>query len=79
MASIHEELEQFHRFAAERIEHGGAPSSLEEILVEWCDSQSREEVNESIRSGMADVEAGRYEPADEAMEAVRKWFALSNQ
>ena len=79
MASIHEELEQFHRFAAERIEHGGAPSSLEEIFVEWCDSQSSEEVNEAIRRGLADVEAGRHESADQTLESLRRQFGLPKE
>jgi len=76
MASIHEELEQFHRFAAQRIEQGGSHASLEELFVEWCDSQSREEINEAIRRSLADVDAGRYEPAE---QAIREQFILPKQ
>ncbi|MBI2825195.1 MAG: hypothetical protein HYX69_10965 [Planctomycetia bacterium] len=50
---------------------------MDELFMEWSDSRSRDEVNDAIRRGLADIEAGRHQPANDAMESIRQQFGLS--
>lgn len=77
MSSVRDELESFHHFAADRLASGDEPVSLDELFAEWQDAQSRDEINAAIRRGLADVEAGRFQDADEATEAIRQEFGLA--
>ena len=47
--------------------------------MEWNDLRSRNEINSAIRRGLADVDAGRYESADTAMETIRRQFGLPKE
>lgn len=76
MATTSEELESFHQYAARRLKDAGSELSLDDLLTEWADSRDREAINEAIRRGLADVDAGRHEPADEAMEKIRREFGF---
>ncbi len=76
MATTREELESFHEFAARRLKDSGSEPSLDDLLTEWADSRDREAINDAIRRGLADVDAGRHEPADQAMEKIRREFGL---
>lgn len=77
MSSTRDDLDSFHHFAVERLASGGSPASLDELFMEWSDSRSRDEVNDAIRRGLADIEAGRHQPANDAMESIRQQFGLS--
>jgi hypothetical protein len=79
MSSTREDLDSFHHFAAERLAGGESPASLDELFMEWHDSRSRDEINEAIRRGLADVEAGRHEPAERAMESIRQRFGFAKE
>ena len=46
------------------------------MATEWADSRDRPAINEAIRCGLADVDAGRHEPADQAMEKIRNEFGF---
>ncbi len=74
MATTREELESFHQYAARRLKDGGSEPSLDDLLTEWADSRDREAINEAIRRGLADVNAGRHESADPATEKTRREF-----
>ena len=79
MSSTHEDLDSFNRFAAGRLAGGESPPSLDDLFMEWHDSRARDEINEAIRRGLTDVEAGRYEPADKAMETIRQQFGFTKE
>ena len=79
MSSTREDLDNFNQFAAERLASGYATASLDELFMEWHDRRAREEINRAIRQGLADVDAGRYQPASEAMEMIRKQFGFSKE
>jgi hypothetical protein len=79
MATTREELESFQQFASERLSRTGSEPSLDELLLEWADDRDRLQINEAIRRGLADVEAGRYEPADVAMEKIRAEFGIPRE
>ncbi|MGD9722955.1 MAG: hypothetical protein AB7O59_21275 [Pirellulales bacterium] len=79
MSSTRAELESFHSFVVQRLANGESGVSLEELFSEWQDGQSRDEINHAIRLGLADVEAGRYEPADRAMDAIRQQLDVAKE
>jgi hypothetical protein len=74
MSVTQEELDSFHRFASEKLNKGPADLSWDELFIHWQSARERDEVNTAIREGLADVEAGRYQDASEAMEEIRKEF-----
>lgn len=78
MATVREELESFHQYAAERLAVSKVEPSLEELLMEWTNRHDRPQINAAIRRGLADVAAGRFEPVDTAMEKIRKEFGIPN-
>lgn len=79
MSSTREDLDSFHQFAAERLASGKSAASLDDLFTEWHDRRARSEINQAIRQGLADVDAGRYEPADEAMETIRQQFGFAKE
>ena len=76
MSTTLDELESFHQYAARRLKDGGSEPSLDELMMEWADSRDRGAVNEAIRHGIADVDAGRHQPADQVMEQIRCEFGF---
>lgn len=79
MASIREELDSFHRFAIERLSAGEPASNLDELFMEWHDTQSREEINEAIRRGLADADAGRHKSVEESFKAIRQRLRMHDR
>jgi hypothetical protein len=79
MATVREDLESFHQYAAERLSQSETEPSLEDLLLEWSNGRDRKQINAAIRRGLADVAASRYQPADVAMEKIRKEFGLPNE
>lgn len=74
MAVTQDQLDDFHRFASDKLANGGADLSWDELFILWQSEYERDEVDAAIREGLADVEAGRVQPANEAMEEIRKEF-----
>jgi len=74
-----EELESFHQYASGRLKDGTAAPSLDELFMEWADRRDRSTINDAIRRGLADVDAGRYEPAADAMRKIRHEFGLPQE
>ena len=72
-----EELDHFHQFAEQAIRCSDSEVSWDELFIQWQSARERSDVNEAIREGLADVEAGRYRPAAEVMEEIRKDFGFS--
>jgi hypothetical protein len=72
MSVTREELERFHHFAADKLRNDGADLSIEELLRAWRTAEERASVNEAIRDGLADVQAGNYRPMEVFMDDFRK-------
>lgn len=79
MSTSLEELESFHEYAAGRLAEGASQASLDELLMEWQDRRDGEAINAAIRRGLADVDAGRYEPAEQSIQALGREFGLSKE
>jgi hypothetical protein len=67
MSSTREDLQSFNVFVEQRLGDASFPPSLDELFLQWHNRQHCEQIHESIRRGLSDVEAGRFEPADQAM------------
>ncbi len=74
MAVTQADLEAFQRFAADRLAHQSA-ESLGDLLREWEASRDRHETIESIKRGLADVDAARTRSADEIINELRSGLA----
>lgn len=72
MPATHEEIQQFSRFAAQRVQQGDQIPSLEECLRQWRAEQERDATVADLLAGHQDFEEGRTQPLDEAFEDVRQ-------
>jgi hypothetical protein len=79
MSSVRDELDSFHQFAALRLASGDPAPSLDDLFLQWCAQRDKDEINQAVRQGLADVEAGRHQPADQVMESLRKEFGFSSE
>ena len=79
MASTRDDLDSFNQFAAERLARGDSAASLDDLFMEWRDLCARKEINQAIRRGLDDVSAGRYEPADQATESIRRQVGFAKE
>ena len=79
MTVTQKQLDDFYRFASDRVRSGGPPLSFDDLLIEWESLQDREDINAATREGLADVEAGRHRPAAEVMEELSKKHNLSTE
>jgi hypothetical protein len=75
------DLRAFKGFIEEKLSNGGVELTLEEALVDWeLENQTdleREATVQSIREGLADVEAGRTRPFEEFDREFRLKHGLS--
>lgn len=71
-----EQLESFHRFGVAQIAKGQPDLSWDELFILWESQSSRADVNKAIDEGIADVEAGRFEPAEQALSDLRSEFGF---
>ena len=74
-----QELDSFQRFAAERLSQPDCAATLDELFTQWHDAQSREEIDQAIERGLADVDAGRFQPASTVTQALAKRFGISKE
>ena len=79
MSTIRDDLNSFNQFAAARLAAPDSLASIDELFSEWYDFRDREQINQAIRQGLADVAAGRYQPAEQAMDAIRQEFGLGDK
>jgi len=75
MAITKDELSRFHEFAEEKLSNGGA-DSIEQLVDLWrlANPTAKQKAADmaSIQRGIADAEAGRTVPADQAFDEARK-------
>lgn len=77
MATTLQELESFHRYAAQRLSSSPADISLEECLQLWRAESIDEETVAAIQRGVDQIEAGQFFTLDEVDAAIRKEFGYS--
>ena len=72
-----QELDDFTRFAAERLRHGENLPSLEECLRQWRADLEFQEAVADIRESLDDCSQGRLKPLDQAFDDVRRQLGLT--
>lgn len=70
------ELEDFARFAADRLRHGDNVPSLEECLRQWRADCEFQETVADVRQSLDDCASGRTKPLDQAFDDVRRRLGL---
>jgi len=72
----------FKSFIEEKLAHGGAELTLDEVLINWeLDNQTekeRQETLEAIQLGLDDMYAGRTVDAFDFVERMRQKFQTSS-
>jgi|GEM_PF-2299276 hypothetical protein len=76
MSVTQEEIDRFHEFATNRAKSGGI-DSFDELYLEWNSHRERAAINAEISRGLADVDAGRYEPAKVATQEIARDLGLT--
>ena len=72
MSATLEELENFSRFATQRLQQGDQLPSLEECLRQWRQDCEQEELLSDIAAGLDEAEHGGGQPVDEAFADIRR-------
>jgi hypothetical protein len=79
MAATLSELEDFHRFAKQKLQNGGA-ESIEELFdlwrIEHPTPEDKAEIHAAIRRGLSDIKAGRGRPATDVMADLSRKYNL---
>jgi predicted transcriptional regulator len=70
-----QEFDSFAEYARIHIENGRA-STLSQLLTQWETQREEAEDVKAIARGIADMEAGRVVPLDQAMAEVRQKLGL---
>lgn len=74
MAMTHEELDQFHRFATERLQTVETDVTFDDLVSQWRDERST--TNEALAVAFEELDAGLQKPLAEAMEEIRQRLDL---
>ena len=70
-----EQIDEFHRFAVQRIQQNGEHElTMDDLLLEWDSLTNHDDSNLAIREGIADVDAGRTRPANEFNQDLRSRY-----
>lgn len=70
------QIDDFHQFATNRLKSGETKLTIDDLIIEWDSSRNRDEINDAIREGLADIEAGRTRPAAEVTEELRRKYNI---
>lgn len=77
MLTTREEFISFQEFTQRKLAGGDSTVPLDELFAEWHDSRCRDEINEAIRRGLADIEARRFQSAEASLETIRQEFGFT--
>ena len=77
MSITREELDRFHKFAAERLDRSSADSTLEELVNQWEMSREYNETVDDIQQGVDDYAAGKSKPLTKAFDQARRDLGLT--
>ena len=83
MPTSTQELHSFHKYAAARIQNGGAKLELDELLDEWKhqnpDPQQLQEDALAVKASLRDIEGGETGvPADDVIADIRAKYKLTS-
>ena len=74
-----EDFESFTHFGRSLLGSEKGPLSLDDLVVQWESVRNRDQINAAIREGLADANAGRHRPAQQAMAELRQRHGLTSQ
>lgn len=75
MPVTHDELDQFHRFASERLQSQAADCLFDDLVAQW--RSNRQATNDARTEAFEQMDAGLEMPLAEAMDDIRKWLGLA--
>jgi hypothetical protein len=82
MSTAHDDLVAFQQFALQKVDAGEA-DSLDQLFDLWRlehpTPDEQIEIHQAISQGLADIEAGRYRPAEEVMEELRARYHVPRE
>jgi hypothetical protein len=82
VTSLTNELQEFHRFVAEKLANGGAGLSPEEVVDEWrILHPNADELTEGaalLRQALAEADRGEFVPAERIIADIREKRNLPN-
>lgn len=79
MSDTEQLLQDFHQFALGRLSQGQDEFELDELMLHWYDSKEGEQINATIRQGLADMEAGVGKTAHIVSDELRKKFGFDSE
>ncbi len=74
MSDTQQLLEDFHKFALGRLSQGQNELELDDLMLQWYDSKESEEINATIRQGLADMDVGLGKPAGVVSDELSSKF-----
>lgn len=66
------DVDAFAEFARQQATAGGADTTMADLAAKWQAMREREAVNEAIREGLDDVDAGRTQSFSDSQDAFRR-------
>lgn len=66
------DIDSFHVFASQELPHLGPNQGLEDIMKKWQAEREQAEALASIRRGVADAEAGRFQNIATVDQGIRE-------
>jgi len=83
MTITHDQLDSFHKFAAEKLDNDGADMSWPELVDHWrienptADEQA--EIYAALDESFHDIENGRHQPTGDVIRRIRKKHELVSE
>ncbi len=72
MSLSQSDIDSFHLFASQELTHLGPGQDLEEIVRRWQTQREEAEALASIRRGVEDAEAGRFQDIGTVDKGIRE-------
>lgn len=76
-----QDIDQFHDFAKAKLASSEQELTWQQLFQDWLleqpSEEQREELNAIIRQGIADIDAGRSQPAEEVHDTLRRKYKLA--
>ncbi len=77
MNVTNQQLDAFHRFGAEQIAKSDTALSWDELFLRWDSHHQRDEINDAIAAGIADVDNGQFLPVDTVLKQIGEQFGFA--
>tara|TARA_R110002167_G_scaffold328389_1_gene534707 strand:+ start:655 stop:894 length:240 start_codon:yes stop_codon:yes gene_type:complete len=79
MSDTQQLLEEFHQFALSRLSQVNNELELNDLMLQWYDSKESDEINDAIRQGLANMDAGFGKPASVVSDELKKKFGFNSE